>query len=389
MEDEKTLNQKIENIVYSHYYKYSKDGKLSGEDLKKFIKDYSLEEHKGSSFENFKKHTFDNFKKVLDFFQFISEITIHNEKTKNVELQVEYSEKQKPSTLIEANLLVNNEEKNLLLSDLYPKQKKQINDNLAFIIKIKTTDSKKLKEKFDSVYKFFAAFIKLKEKKFPIYSFVLDYDIEDNENMILAITINHPLINYFKQIFLILSEKMKGKKIDAKINLKLLNTFKQLIDDPSGNNLTSLIKGSCLSATIISNCVTDIIDFFIKIEKEKGGSHQSEQQKINEILIYLALLVEFNVNVSMKMEELEMNYFWNKLPNFNIFSEENSDINSALKDFEKFKDSLPIVKKVIELLQEIDGKVECALNTPVFYFRLKLEGKGFFDVLDLLQMIHN
>jgi hypothetical protein len=160
-------------------------------------------------------------------------------------------------------------------------------------------------------------------------------------------------------------------------------SFDDLLTNVQEDTLKSFIEGSKLNVNLSTNIFGEIWPIM------SNSIFPALKGKRGFVQIFAILgILEFSSDFNFKMGEHENNILWNKIPEMKLFDSSNEVIKSLIKNVNIMKEGFPLVGKILNLLQDLNGKNEIGINLPSGFVRFKSESVGVMEVWDMLTMIH-
>ena len=370
------LNQLLKEI-YSKYDAVG-TGTLEGDKLNQFIDDFIVTESEGKTLEGFKSKFWKEFNKFDEFTSLMSNSLVSSLTNKSLTVRVNNDETKISKTSLNISYDFQAEKRQTLLNDLSQDLSLNANDFFAYV-KLFSDDPASIKETLDNILKLLLILAKSFLSSTKAFNF-LSYNISTSEDFILVkFTIKHPLIQMFHDSFLIVTKYFQNLEGKASINLEATSTFDDLINNLGEDVIRTFLNGSKLSINVSTNCYNSILEVLKKFLaiKEKPA-----------LLLTVLSLLDFNADFSLKMGDVENTLLWNQIPDFKPFDSQNIPVKTIVNHLSKFTSELPILKKVLEFLEKLKGKIEVSLNTAWGLLRLKAEASGLLEIWNLLKTIH-
>jgi hypothetical protein len=181
----------------------------------------------------------------------------------------------------------------------------------------------------------------------------------------------------------IITNKLSSLICDVNLNFEAKQSFGDLLNNVQEDTLKSFIDGCKLCFNLNTNVFGEVWSILT-------GSifkHLNNKEGFEYLFGILGIL-EFTSDLNFKMGEHENNIFWKKLPEIKLFSTDNVMVKKLVKNVNLMKEGFPLVGKVLNLFQELNGRNEIGINTPFGFLRFKSESFGLMEVWDILTMIH-
>lgn len=369
------FDNQIKDILKIHYSKYSQNlSQLDPSIAAKFSKDYDI--YTIITFDSFYADTLNCFKKANNLFVNLINQAKLEDSEKSLSLKMNYGENSLSKSKISFKFLYNKETHETVFIDRYP-ELKFIENSLQIVFKLKSTNPKKLKDQIEPVIKSLLILMSIKDPDFQSELLKINYLLND-EFLFIQVNFNWKRLELIFDIFRIYISTINDWNADIELNINFVKSLKDLLDYHKENTILTMINGSKIDFKIKSNFFHLIIN---NLESIFANS--------DELLLFnFYAFLNFNANLSLNYSDLEKNYIWDKLPIINIFDQDFKGSKILVDTYTETKDKYPIIKKVVDIVSQIESFVEIGFLTPFGTGQVRFEIEGLTDIWEMLTLIH-